>query len=104
MPVTGTARLSGEEGQAILLDEAAPRHSTSSSGSSDLAYIDNLDVEPFPEKDARFEDEPRLEYGEGYDDDDEARGFMSNQRTVSSGSHSKLMLSSRNQYGGGTGY
>lgn len=82
MPATGTARQSGEEHQPIRLDDAVPRHSSSSSGSSDLAYIDNLDVEPFPEKDARFEDEPRMEYGDGFEDEDEARGFMSNQRTV----------------------
>lgn len=72
-----------EDDQAIRLTDSEPRRSTSSSGSSDLAYIDHLEVEPFPEKDVRFEDEPQMEYGGEEDDGDEAQGFVSDQRRAS---------------------
>jgi len=50
-----------------LQDQTNRRDSISlSSDDSDVSYRDNLDDEPFDEKDRRFEDERDMEDGEGY--------------------------------------
>ena len=51
-----------------LQDRSPRRESLSlSSEDSDISYRDNLDDEPFDEKDRRFQDESAMEDGEGYD-------------------------------------
>lgn len=50
-----------------LQDRSPRRDSLSlSSEDSDISYRDNLDDEPFGEKDRRFQDEGTMEDGEGY--------------------------------------
>lgn len=71
-------RLSGE---GIALEDRRsplpPRFSEDDSG-SEVSYHDNLQDEPFDEKDRRFQDEPNMEDGDG-------QGFVIEPRRVSRG-------------------
>lgn len=63
------SRLSSDNPGIQLGDVAPhPRPSLSDSDDSDdvIVYRDNLEDEPFAEKDRRFNDEGRMEDGEGY--------------------------------------
>jgi len=66
MATPGYSRLSGE---GIRLNDIStpPRPSLSlSDDSDDIVYRDNLDDEPFDEKDRSFQEESTLEDGQGY--------------------------------------
>jgi len=62
------AHVSPDADSFQLKDRSPRRESLSlSSEDSDISYRDNLDDEPFDEKDRRFQDESAMEDGEGYD-------------------------------------
>lgn len=55
-------------GDAIQLEDRSPSRQSEESlddTDSDVSYRDNLEDEPFNEKDRRFQHEPHMEDGEG---------------------------------------
>lgn len=63
--------------EGIQMEERSPLKSgISLDSNSDVSYRDNLDDEPFNEKDRRFVDEPNMEDGDG-------EGFPVEPRRVS---------------------
>lgn len=68
--------------EEILLNSPPLRRPRSvASSDSDVEYRDNLEEEPFGEKDQRFQDEGRMEDGDGDGDIDE-QGFVVEPRRV----------------------
>lgn len=73
------------EGGAITLNDSPPARRKSLDEESDasddiVVYRDNLEAEPFDEKDKRFTETSRLEYGP--DEDEEGEGYVVEPRRV----------------------